>query len=58
MLKGGDDDDYLDGGLGDDILDGGAGIDRAAYSVSATAGVTVDLNIVGVARRPARATTR
>ena len=48
ILKGGDEDDYLDGGLGDDVLDGGAGLDRAAYSVSATIGVTVDLNIVGV----------
>src|SRR6185503_19462432 len=50
ILKGGQDDDYLDGGQGDDILDGGAGFDRAAYSVSATAGVTVNLNIVGVAQ--------
>jgi len=47
ILKGGNQDDYLDGGLGDDIIDGGAGLDRAAYSPSATAGVTVDLNIVG-----------
>jgi Ca2+-binding RTX toxin-like protein len=46
-LKGGDDDDYLDGGQGDDILDGGSGIDRASYAVSALAGVTVNLNIVG-----------
>jgi Ca2+-binding RTX toxin-like protein len=49
-LKGGDDDDYLDGGQGNDILDGGAGIDRASYAVSALAGVTVNLNIVGVAQ--------
>jgi len=49
-LKGGDDDDYLDGGQGDDILDGGAGWDRAAYSPSALAGVTVNLNIVGIAQ--------
>jgi len=49
-LKGGDDDDYLDGGQGDDILDGGTGWDRAAYSPSALAGVTVDLNIVGIAQ--------
>ena len=49
-LKGGGDDDYLDGGQGDDILDGGAGLDRVAYSVSALAGVTVDLNSVGVAQ--------
>jgi Ca2+-binding RTX toxin-like protein len=50
ILKGGNQDDYLDGGLGDDVLDGGAGIDRAAYSPSATAGVTVNLNIVGIAQ--------
>ncbi len=50
QLLGGADDDYLDGGIGDDLLDGGSGSDRAAYSVSATAGVTVDLNIVGVAQ--------
>ena len=49
-LNGGDDDDFLNGGLGDDILNGGAGWDRAAYSTGATAGVTVDLNIVGVAQ--------
>jgi Ca2+-binding RTX toxin-like protein len=49
-LKGGDDDDYLDGGVGDDILDGGTGWDRVSYAVSATAGVTVNLNIVGVAQ--------
>jgi Ca2+-binding RTX toxin-like protein len=49
-LNGGDEDDYLDGGIGDDILDGGAGFDRAAYSVSALAGVTVDLRIDGVAQ--------
>ncbi|HYD13175.1 MAG TPA: calcium-binding protein [Allosphingosinicella sp.] len=49
-LKGGDDDDFLNGGVGDDIIDGGAGIDRAAYSTGAVAGVTVDLNIVGVAQ--------
>lgn len=50
QLFGGADDDYLDGGIGDDLLDGGSGIDRAAYAVSATGGVTVDLNIVGVAQ--------
>jgi Ca2+-binding RTX toxin-like protein len=49
-LNGGDDDDFLNGQLGDDILNGGAGFDRAAYSTGATAGVTVDLNIVGVAQ--------
>ncbi|MEA3030291.1 MAG: hypothetical protein QOG13_1616 [Sphingomonadales bacterium] len=50
QLFGGADDDYLDGGIGDDLLDGGSGIDRAAYSVGAIAGVTVDLNIVGIAQ--------
>jgi Ca2+-binding RTX toxin-like protein len=40
-------DDFLNGGLGDDLLDGGDGFDRAAYSTGATAGVTVNLNIVG-----------
>ena len=49
-IIGGDEDDYLDGGLGDDILDGGAGWDRATFAPSAVAGVTVDLNIVGVAQ--------
>jgi Ca2+-binding RTX toxin-like protein len=49
-LNGGDDDDYLDGGQGNDILDGGSGWDRAAYSPSALAGVTVNLNIVGIAQ--------
>lgn len=49
ILLGGDDDDYLRGGLGDDFLDGGSGFDRVAY-FGATAGITVDLNIVGVAQ--------
>jgi Ca2+-binding RTX toxin-like protein len=49
-LKGGDGDDFLNGGLDDDILDGGNGFDRAAYSTGAIAGVTVDLNIQGVAQ--------
>ncbi|HEX6375690.1 MAG TPA: hypothetical protein VFZ91_08205 [Allosphingosinicella sp.] len=49
-LLGGNGDDFLNGGLGDDVLTGGAGWDRAAYSTGATAGVTVDLNIVGVAQ--------
>jgi Ca2+-binding RTX toxin-like protein len=53
-LLGGNGDDYLDGGDGDDILDGGAGLDRAAYSVGATAGVTVDLNIQGLAQNTGR----
>jgi Ca2+-binding RTX toxin-like protein len=50
ILLGGGDDDFLNGGLGDDVLTGGAGWDRAAYSTGATAGVTVDLSIVGVAQ--------
>jgi Ca2+-binding RTX toxin-like protein len=50
QMFGGDDDDYLDGGDGDDLLDGGSGIDRVSYAVSATAGVIVDLNIVGIAQ--------
>jgi Ca2+-binding RTX toxin-like protein len=49
-MIGGADDDYLDGGLGDDLLDGGSGWDRATYAPSATGGVVVDLNIVGVAQ--------
>ena len=50
IMLGGNGDDFLNGGLGDDMVDGGAGLDRAAYSTDATAGVTVDLNIVGVAQ--------
>jgi Ca2+-binding RTX toxin-like protein len=49
-MIGGNDDDYLDGGQGDDFYDGGAGWDRVTYAPSGTAGVTVDLNIVGVAQ--------
>jgi len=54
QLFGGADDDYLDGGDGDDLLDGGSGLDRAAYSVGALAGVTVDLNIQGLAQNTGR----
>ena len=53
VLLGGNGDDFLRGddfGVGDDILDGGAGWDRATYAVGASAGVTVDLNIQGVAQ--------
>jgi Ca2+-binding RTX toxin-like protein len=50
QLQGGDDDDFLSGGLGDDILDGGAGFDRISTFTGATAGVTVDLNIQGIAQ--------
>jgi Ca2+-binding RTX toxin-like protein len=48
-LLGGNGDDFLNGGQGNDIIDGGAGWDRAAFATGATAGVTVDLNIAGVA---------
>lgn len=50
VLSGGDGDDYLGGGLGDDLVDGGAGWDRAAFYHGTAAGVTVDLNIQGVAQ--------
>jgi trimeric autotransporter adhesin len=53
-MSGGNGDDYLDGGDGDDAIDGGAGTDRASFAVGATAGVTVDLNIVGVAQNTGR----
>jgi Ca2+-binding RTX toxin-like protein len=49
-LLGGGGDDYLGGGFGDDILDGGAGYDRVAFYHDAVGGVTVDLNIQGVAQ--------
>ena len=46
ILMGGFGQDILDGGEGDDALDGGTGVDTASYA-SATAGVTVDLSLVG-----------
>lgn len=49
-LLGGGGDDYLGGGFGDDVVDGGAGWDRAAFYHNTIAGVTVDLNIQGVAQ--------
>lgn len=49
-LIGGNGDDFLNGGVGDDLLNGGLGWDRATYATGATAGVTVDLNIVGIAQ--------
>lgn len=49
-LLGGNGDDYLGGGFGDDVLDGGAGWDRVAFYHNTVAGVTVDLNIQGVAQ--------
>lgn len=42
-------DDYLRGDAGNDLLDGGGGVDRVAFR-TASAGVTVDLNIQGVAQ--------
>jgi Ca2+-binding RTX toxin-like protein len=50
MLAGGSGDDYLGGGFGDDVVDGGAGWDRAAFYHETATGVTVDLNIQGVAQ--------
>jgi Ca2+-binding RTX toxin-like protein len=50
FLYGNDGKDYLGGGPGDDTLDGGAGEDRVSYAVDATNGVTVDLNLQGVAQ--------
>jgi Ca2+-binding RTX toxin-like protein len=62
VLVGGLGDDRLNGGLGNDTLNGGAGIDTADYSsgaidppgpigpqpiIGATAGVTVNLNLLG-----------
>lgn len=49
-IIGGNGDDYLAGDLGDDILDGGSGWDRVSFAVGATVGVTVDLNVQGVAQ--------
>ncbi|HEX8571201.1 MAG TPA: calcium-binding protein [Allosphingosinicella sp.] len=49
-LAGGNGDDYLGGGFGDDVIDGGAGWDRAAFYHDTSSGVTVDLNIQGVAQ--------
>jgi Ca2+-binding RTX toxin-like protein len=47
-LNGGDGDDFLSGQADNDLLNGGAGFDRVAYSTGATAGITIDLSIVGV----------
>jgi len=49
-LNGGDGDDFLNGGIGDDVVNGGAGFDRATFASGAVAGVTVDLNLQGVAQ--------
>lgn len=50
ILLGGNGDDFLRGDEGDDLIDGGAGWDRATYAIGAVAGVTVDLNVQGVAQ--------
>ncbi len=49
-LKGGTGDDLLRGGDGDDLIDGGIGIDRVSFSLGATNGISVDLNLDGVAQ--------
>jgi Ca2+-binding RTX toxin-like protein len=49
-LDGGDGDDFLRGDLGDDKLHGGAGFDRVTYAIGAVGGVTVDLNLQGMAQ--------
>ncbi|HZF96445.1 MAG TPA: M10 family metallopeptidase C-terminal domain-containing protein [Allosphingosinicella sp.] len=54
VLDGGEGNDFLQGTLANDILDGGNGNDTAsfahAFSGGSTTGVTVDLNIQGVAQ--------
>ena len=56
QLFGGNGNDYVNGGIGNDVLNGGAGIDYVDYTngtrdgqafIGATAGVTVNLNLVG-----------
>src|SRR5690606_37814671 len=43
--------DFLNGSAGNDIIDGGDGYDRAAfYEDAAPGGVTVDLNLQGIAQ--------
>lgn len=49
-LYGGDGNDFLAGGEGSDYLDGGTGFDRVSHYSGATAGVTVDLGLQGVAQ--------
>src|SRR6185436_5595854 len=49
-LLGGNGDDFLNGNVGDDTIDGGAGWDRATFASGAVAGVTVDLNLQGIAQ--------
>ena len=50
QLIGGGGNDNLRGGLGDDILNGGDGLFDVANYIDATSGVSVDLNIQGVAQ--------
>ena len=50
VLIGGAGNDSLTGGLGNDTLDGGAGAGDSVRYSDATAGVTVNLSIVGVAQ--------
>lgn len=51
ILIGGAGNDFLNGGTGDDVIDGGLGVDRAAfYEDAGPEGVTVDLNLQGVAQ--------
>ena len=50
ILVGGGGNDFLNGGFGDDTLLGSEGIDRATFYTGATGGVTVDLNLQGVAQ--------
>ena len=49
-VLGGSGNDFVEGGTGDDFIDGGSGFDRAAFFSMATGGVTVDLNLQGVAQ--------
>ncbi len=46
-IFGGAGDDILDGGAGDDYLNGEGGANNTASYLSATVGVTIDLNMVG-----------
>ena len=50
IVLGGAGDDFLAGGLGDDVIDGGDGFDRVSHFADATSGVTVDLNLQGIAQ--------
>jgi Ca2+-binding RTX toxin-like protein len=54
MLYGGEGDDFLQGTIANDTLDGGSGKDTAsfvhAFNGGSTTGVTVDLNVQGVAQ--------